>query len=70
MADLKKLTSSFWIVLTISTLGLSSYIPFLDNANKFYMEKFGFNEVSAGRMVMTTYLTATIASPFVGYLTD
>lgn len=44
----------------ITTLMLASYVPFLDNANKFYHERFGFSIMDAGQIVTVGYVVAGI----------
>lgn len=44
----------------ITTLMLAAYVPFLDNANKFYHERFGFSIMHAGRIVTVGYIVAGI----------
>lgn len=44
----------------ITTLMLAAYVPFLDNANKFYHERFGFSIMRAGRIVTVGYIVAGI----------
>lgn len=62
----------------ITTLMLAAYVPFLDNANKFYHERFGFSIMRAGRIVTVGYIVAgiiyiskiAISSPIIGKLSD
>lgn len=54
----------------ITTLMLASYVPFLDNANKFYHERFGFSIMDAGQIVTVGYVVAAITSPVVGRISD
>ena len=63
----------------ITTLMLAAYVPFLDNANKFYHERFGFSIMHAGRIVTVGYivagiiisiLTLAISSPIIGKISD
>lgn len=49
---------------------LSSYIPFMDNANRLYQRRFCFTQVEAGQAVMLTYLVCVVVSPFFGILVD
>lgn len=44
----------------ICALMVGSYVPFLDNANKFYHERFGFTVIHAGRIVTIGYIVAGI----------
>ena len=44
----------------ITTLMLASYVPFLDNANKYYHERFGFSIMHAGRIITVGYIVAGI----------
>jgi len=54
--DLKHFTATFWILLLICMLTLGIYIPFLDDANDFFQEKFKFTAVVSGRLLMIPYL--------------
>ncbi|CAD8180519.1 unnamed protein product [Paramecium octaurelia] len=65
-----KLTKPFVIMSIITTLMLASYVPFLDNANKFYHERFGFSIMDAGQIVTVGYVVAAITSPIVGRISD
>lgn len=56
--DLKHFTATFWILLLICMLTLGVYIPFLDDANDFYQEKFKFTAVESGRLLMIPYLVS------------
>ena len=58
MNDLKYFSPTFWILLMICTLTFGVYIPFLDDANEFYQDKFKFSALDAGRVLMTPYLVA------------
>ena len=49
---------------------LSSYIPFMDNANRLYQRRFCFTQIEAGQAVMLTYLVCVVVSPFIGRLVD
>lgn len=70
LEDIQKLPRSFWIVMTLCSLAESAYIPFLNNANKLYQYRFGFDNVSAGNILVIPYLSACIFTPFVGiYMT-
>lgn len=46
------------------------YVPFLDGANKLFMERFGFTAVEAGRALMITYVVAAVFSAPLGILID
>lgn len=54
----------------IATLVLGSYVPFLDDANDFAQEKFGFSAVTAGRVLTIPYIMSAITSPFLGPYVD
>lgn len=56
---------------------LASYVPFLDNANKYYHERFGFSIMHAGRIITVGYIVAgilmfylAISSPIIGKISD
>lgn len=42
----------------ICVLTLGVYIPFLDDANDFYQDKFKFTSVEAGQVLMIPYLVS------------
>lgn len=46
------------------------YVPFLDGANKLFVERFCFTPVTAGRALVITYLVAALCSPPIGMLID
>lgn len=49
---------------------VGNYVPFLDGANKFFVERFCFTPVTAGRALVVTYLTSAILSTPLGLLID
>lgn len=56
--DLKHFTATFWILVLICMVTLGTYIPFLDDANDFYQEKFKFSSLLAGRVLTIPYLVS------------
>jgi MFS family permease len=46
------------------------YVPFLDGANKLFVERFCFTPVTSGRALVITYLVAALCSPPIGLLID
>lgn len=56
----------FWLLLTISSLAESLFIPFLNNANKLYQHRFGFSNVRAGDILVVPYMSAALFTPFLG----
>jgi nitrate/nitrite transporter NarK len=46
------------------------YVPFLDGANKLFVERFCFTPVEAGRALMITYVVAAVFSAPLGILVD
>lgn len=54
----------------ICALLVGTYVPFLDNANKFYHERFGFSVLHAGRVVTIGYVVAALSSTIIGKLGD
>ncbi|CAD8146157.1 unnamed protein product [Paramecium octaurelia] len=65
-----KLSKPFVRMSLITTLMLAAYVPFLDNANKFYHERFGFSIMHAGRIVTVGYIVAALSSPIIGKISD
>lgn len=70
MKDLKKLTPTFWLLIVMCMFSVGNYVPFLDGANKFFVERFCFTPVTAGRALVVTYLTSAILSTPLGLLID
>lgn len=56
--DIKDFKATFWILLLICMLTLGVYIPFLDDANDFFQEKFKFTGVQAGRLLVIPYFSS------------
>ena len=56
----------FWLLVVISSLAESLFVPFLNNANKLYQYRFGFSNVGAGEILMIPYLAACLFTPFLG----
>lgn len=69
-SDIKNLSFSFWILMSICMLTEGLFIPFLDNANNFYQIRFGFDSVSAGNILIIPYVLSSILSPLIGILID
>lgn len=70
MADLKKLTRTFWLLVTLCMFAVGLYVPFMDGANKLFMERFCFTSVGAGKALMITYIVAAAFSAPIGLLID
>lgn len=70
LQDIKNLKASFWILMTICMLTEGLFIPFLDNANKFYQIRFGYDPVSAGNILIIPYVLSAFLSPLFGYIID
>lgn len=70
LKDVKNLSASFWILMTICMLTEGLFIPFLDNANKFYQFRFGYDPVSAGNILIIPYVLSSFLSPLFGYIVD
>lgn len=68
--DIKNLRTSFWILMAICMLTEGLFIPFLDNANKFYQFRFGYDSVSAGNILIIPYVLSSVLSPIFGYMID
>ncbi len=68
--DLKKFTITFWLLVTLSMFGEGLYVPFMDGANKLFIERFCFTPVEAGKALTITYLVAAIFSAPIGLLID
>ena len=70
LKDIKNLKASFWILMTICMLTEGLFVPFLDNANKFYQYRFGYDPVSAGNILIIPYVLSSFLSPLFGYFVD
>ena len=70
LQDIKNLKSSFWILMTVCMLTEGLFVPFLDNANKFYQFRFGYDPVSAGNILIIPYVSSAFLSPLFGYMVD
>lgn len=72
MAALKKLPAAYWILILISTLAESLFIPFLDNGNKYYMQVFkGVDEPEqAGFYLVVPYVVGALLVPPIGILVE
>lgn len=57
-------------MMFLCMFALSSYIPFMDNVNRLFIERFCFTQIGSGQAVMLTYLTCVVVSPFIGMLVD
>lgn len=64
------MNSTFWLLVLLSMFAISLYVPFLDGANRLFVERFCFTPVTAGRALMVTYLISAICSPPIGMLVD
>lgn len=50
--------------------GEGLYVPFMDGANKLFIERFCFTPVEAGKALMVTYIVAAVFSAPLGLLID
>jgi hypothetical protein len=66
LSQISKMPRIFWILLLISSLAESLFVPFLNNANKLYQTRFGFTNVGAGEILVIPYVAAFIFTPFLG----
>lgn len=64
---LVQMSKPFVKMSIITTLMLASYVPFLDNANKYYHERFGFSIMHAGRIITVGYIVAGIFNLLFSY---
>lgn len=58
LSDLRGIPHIFWYLVTICTLCLGIYIPFMDDITDYYQVRFDFETVHAGRLVMIPYLVS------------
>jgi nitrate/nitrite transporter NarK len=70
LADLKKLNSTFWLLVTLCMFAVGLYVPFMDGANKLFIVRFCFSPVGAGKALMVTYIVAAVFSAPLGLLID
>lgn len=68
--DMKQFNLKVWIIIVVGTLSAALYVPFLDNANRFYQKRFCYTQVDAGNAVMWVYLSAIITSLPLGLMID
>jgi MFS family permease len=59
-----------WVIISIGTLSAALYVPFMDNANRFYQKRFCYSQVDAGSAVMYVYLAAILTSLPLGLMID
>jgi hypothetical protein len=67
-----KLPACYWILIIIATLAEALFIPFLDNANKYYVCVFiGINSPEeAGIYLVMPYVAGALSVPILGYFVD
>jgi hypothetical protein len=67
-----KLPACYWILIIIATLAEALFIPFLDNANKYYVCVFiGINSPEeAGIYLVMPYVVGALSVPILGYFVD
>lgn len=68
--DLKQFNAKVWVIIIAGSLSAALYVPFLDNANRFYQKRFCYSQVDAGSAVMYIYLAAIATSLPLGTLVD
>jgi|JI6StandDraft_1071083.scaffolds.fasta_scaffold00915_5 MFS family permease len=68
--DMKQFNMKVWIIIAIGSLAAALYVPFMDNANRFYQKRFCYTQVDAGNAVMWIYLSAIITSIPLGLMID
>lgn len=59
-----------WVIIAAGSLAAALYVPFLDNANRFYQKRFCYTQVDAGNAVMYIYLSAILTSFPLGMMVD
>lgn len=64
------LKGSFWLLVTLAMFAVALYVCFLDNANKLIQTRFCYNQKSAGRAIMITYIVAALLSAPLGLIVD
>jgi MFS family permease len=64
------LKGSFWLIVVICTFCIALYVTFLDNANKLLQVRFCYNQRSAGKAIMYTYIVAALFSAPLGLIVD
>jgi len=70
LKDIRNLKTSFWILMVICMLTEGLVVPFLDNANKFYQYRFGYDSVTAGNILIIPYVLSAFLSPLFGLIID
>ncbi len=58
------------MVVLILMISVSLFVAFMDNANSYFVYRFGYTQVGAGRVTMLAYLATILSSPLLGLLAD
>lgn len=70
LSDLKQFNAKVWVILIAGSISAALYVPFMDNANRYYQKRYCFNQTDAGLAVMTIYLSAIAFSLPLGLIVD
>jgi hypothetical protein len=67
-----KLPASYWVLIFVATLSETLFIPFLDNANKYYVVVFkGVDSPEdAGIYLIVPYVLGALLVPPLGYFAE
>lgn len=72
LKDILKLPAVYWVLIVIATLAEALFIPFLDNANKYYVDTFIGIEgpEDAGIYLVVPYVVGALLVPILGYFVE
>lgn len=69
-ADLKGFSLSFYLLCANCALVNADVYCFNNIASKYFQDRFGYNEVEAGRIISITFIIPAILCPFIGVWLD
>lgn len=67
---MKQFNAKVWIILIAGSIAAALYVPFMDNANRYYQKRYCFTQTEAGLAVMYIYLSAIAFSLPLGLIVD
>lgn len=69
-SDVRKLKKEFWITVSICTMAMTLWIPFMDNVNRLFQKRFCYSQTSAGDVIILPYIFAVVLSIPLGIVVD
>lgn len=70
LRDLRKFNFSYWMLIINCMMTYGAFICFSSNGNDIFIKIFGISSNKAGLLLMISYLSSSLATPFLGFFAD